>query len=42
MGDKVLNVDEWLKLSDELRGIREDAGKVNSFMAKRVNTKWDV
>jgi hypothetical protein len=33
---------EWKKLNDELYGIRGDAGKVNSFMVKHVNKKWDV
>ncbi len=42
MGDVVVDEDEWLKLSSELYGIREDTGKVNSFMAKHVNKKWEV
>ncbi len=42
MGDVVVDEDEWVKLHHELGGIREDAGKVNSFMVKHVNTKWKV
>ncbi len=42
MGDVVVNEGEWKRLHDELGDIRTDAGKVNSFMAKHVNTKWKV
>jgi hypothetical protein len=40
MGDVVVDEGEWFKLHEELSAIREDAGKVNSFMVKHVNTKW--
>jgi hypothetical protein len=42
MGDVLVNKDEWLMLAIELSSFREDAGKVNSFMVKHVNTKWGV
>ncbi len=42
MGDVDVDEDEWLKLDNELYDIREDAGAVNSFMVKHVNTKWEV
>ncbi len=43
MSDVVVNKDEWGKLASELNGIHhEDAGKINSFMVKHVNTKWAV
>ncbi len=42
MGDVVVDEDEWGKLNDELRDIRDDAVKVNSFMVKHVNKKWAV
>ncbi len=42
MGDVVVNGNEWEKLDYELWGIREDAGKVDSFMVKHVNTTWEV
>ncbi len=42
MSDVVVDEDEWKKLHSELGGIREDAGKINSFMVKHVNTKWKV
>jgi hypothetical protein len=42
MGDVVVNEGVWKRLNNELYDIREDAGKVNSFMVKHVNTKWEV
>ncbi len=42
MGDVVVDEGEWVKLNDELAGIREDAGKVGSFMALHTNTKYTV
>ncbi len=42
MSDVVVDGDEWEKLRYELSDIREDAAKVNSFMVKHVNTKWEV
>ncbi len=42
MGDVVVDGDEWWKLVRELERICEDAGKVNSYMVKHVNTKWEV
>ncbi len=42
MGDVVVDKDEWLKLSSELYGIREDATAVNKFMARHANKKWEV
>ncbi len=42
MGDVVVNEGEWIQLHNELCDIIEDAGKVNSFMVKHVNTKWEV
>jgi hypothetical protein len=42
MGDVVVDEGEWWKLARELHAISEDAGKVNSFMVKHVNTKWEV
>jgi hypothetical protein len=42
MGDVVVAEEEWWKLNSELERIREDAGKVNSFMVKHTNTKLDV
>ncbi len=42
MGDVVVDEGEWCKLHNELWDINEDAGKVNSFMVKHVNTKWVV
>ncbi len=42
MGDKIVVEREWKKLHNELRDIRDDAGKVDSFMVKHVNTKWEV
>ncbi len=42
MGDVVVDESEWWKLNDEFYDIREDAGKVNSFMVKYVNKKWKV
>ncbi len=42
MGDVVVHEDEWWKLYCELCGIREDAGKVKSFMVKHASTKWKV
>ncbi len=42
MGDVVVDKSKWWKFCEELRDIREDAGKVNSFMVKHVNTKWEV
>jgi hypothetical protein len=44
MGDVAVAVawNEWWKLHNELERIREDTGKVNSFMTKHVNTKWKV
>jgi hypothetical protein len=42
MGDVVVDEREWWKLHNELSSFSEDAGKVNLFMAKHVNTKWDV
>jgi hypothetical protein len=42
MGDVLVNEVEWVKLACELYDIRDDAGKVNSFMVKHVNTKWEV
>jgi hypothetical protein len=40
--DVVVNGDKWEKLHDELERIQKDAGKVNSFMVKHVNTTWEV
>ena len=42
MSDVVVDHKEWRKLDFELQRIRNDAGKVNSFMVKHVNTKWEV
>ncbi len=42
MGDAVVDEREWEKLHNELSSYSEDAGKVNSFMVKHVNTKWKV
>jgi hypothetical protein len=42
MGDVLVNKDEWVKLARELGGIRDDTGKVESFMLQHVNTKWVV
>ncbi len=42
MGDVVVDKDEWVKLHYELGRISNDAVKVNSFMVKHVNTKWEV
>ena len=42
MSDVVVDEREWCKLHNELAGILEDAGMVNSFMVKHVNTKWKV
>ncbi len=42
MGDVVVDESEWRKLHNELWGICEDAGKVNSFMVKHVNTNYKV
>jgi hypothetical protein len=39
MGDVVVDWSKWWKLHCELYRIREDAGKVNSFMVKHVNKK---
>jgi hypothetical protein len=42
MSDVIVNEGEWWKLHEELGRISKDAGKVNSFMVKHVNTKWEV
>jgi hypothetical protein len=42
MSDVVVDEGEWWKLHEELYAIREDAGKVNSFMEQHVNKKWEV
>jgi hypothetical protein len=42
MSDVLVGAGEWVKLHRELYFINEDAGKVNSFMVKHVNTKWEV
>jgi hypothetical protein len=42
MSDVVVNELEWVKLNEYLNAIREDAEKINSFMAKHVNTKYKV
>ncbi len=42
MSDMVVDNEEWLKLNRELRDICKDARKVNSFMVKHVNKKWEV
>jgi hypothetical protein len=42
MSDVIVDKDEWWKLADELYGIRDDAGTVNSFMVKHASTKWKV
>jgi hypothetical protein len=42
MSDVSVDVHEWRKLDQELYEIRKDAGKVNSFMSKHANKKWEV
>ena len=42
MSDVVVDKGEWVKLHNELRDIRDDAGKVNSFMVKHASTIWEV
>ncbi len=42
MGDVIVDENKWEKLARELGDISEDAGKVNKFMVKNVNKKWEV
>ncbi len=42
MSDAIVDEEKWRKLARELYAISEDAGKVNKFMVKNVNKKWDV
>ncbi len=42
VNDVAVDKHEWGNLHIELCNFREDAVKVNSFMAKHVNTKWEV
>ncbi len=42
MSDVFVDVHEWRKLDQELCEIRKDARKVDAFMSKHANKKWDV
>jgi hypothetical protein len=42
MGDEVVDEDNWKKLHKELRDSFDDVGKIDAFMCKHVNKKWDV
>jgi hypothetical protein len=42
MGDIAVNESEWIKLHDELRDLRDDADKINSYMLQHGRKIWKV
>ncbi len=42
MSDVLVDDGKWNKLEQELGSVLKDAEKVDAFMSKHVNTKWDV